>query len=290
MSPDPQLISVIIPVRNRAAVIGVQLDALAGQVTSRPFEVVVADNGSTDDTVAVAESHADQFSRLEVVEAGARRGAPYARNMATRAARGELLVFCDSDDIAHEAWLETLVSAWQPGSIVAGRIYPLRLAPDAPRCDDLTPGRPRQVVRGFLPFADGGNMAIGRRDLEWLGGWDESYRFSQDVELSWRGQQSGLTFIDAPDAVVFKRGAPKGWIRFRQYHRWGRAATRLYRRYHDEGMPKRSAGTVARSWAALGVHALRGTRDETERDLAVRQAGWYTGYLAGSVRYRVFYL
>ena len=112
--------------------IGLQLDALAGQTTSRAFEVIVADNGSTDDTVAVAESYADRFTRFEVVDAGARRGASYARNQGAGRARGELLVFCDSDDIVHDAWLKTMASAWQPGSIVAGRIYPLRLARERP--------------------------------------------------------------------------------------------------------------------------------------------------------------
>jgi glycosyltransferase involved in cell wall biosynthesis len=290
MSSAPDLISVIIPARDRAHVIGFQLDALADQRTERTFEVIVADNGSTDDTVAVAQSYANRFARLEVVEASARRGAGHARNMACRVARGDVLLFCDSDDVAHADWLETMVRAWVPGSIVAGRIYPMRLAPHAPRCDDMTPPNRRPVVRSFLPFGDGGNVAIGRLDLQWIGGWDESFRFSQDVELSWRAQVAGMAFINAPEAVIFKRGAPQGWIRFRQYHRWGRAATRLYRRYQDQGMARRPMPKVVRSWAVLGYHALRGTVDLHERDLAVRQAGWYTGYLAGSVRHRVWYL
>ncbi len=290
MSTAPDLISVIIPVRNRATQLGAQLDALAAQRTQRAFEVIVADNGSTDDTVAVAESYTDRFAHLEVVEASTRRGAGHARNMGSRAARGSLLLFCDSDDIAHRDWLETLATAWKPGSIVAGCIYPLRLGQDAPDSDDLPPGQPRQPLRGFLPFADSANLGVGRHDLAWVGGFDESFRFSHDVELSWRSQVAGLTFIDAPDAVMFKRGSPQGWIRFRQYHRWGRTATRLYGRYSDKGMPRRSPRTVIRSWAALGLHAVRAPLDPDERDLAVRQAGWYTGYLAGSIRNRVLYL
>ena len=254
MTTAPDLISVIIPVRDRAALIGTQLEALAVQRTPRAFEVIVADNGSTDDTVAVAESYADRFAHLEVVDASARRGAGHARNMGCRVARGDLLVFCDSDDIAHGDWLEALARAWMPGSIVAGRIFPLHLAPDAPDCDNLSPGRPRQEIRGFLPFADSACLGIGRHDLAWVGGFDESFRFSQDVELSWRAQVAGLTFIDAADAVIFKRVAPQGWIRFRQYHRWGRATTRLYRRYQDQGMRHATARAVARSWVALGYH------------------------------------
>jgi len=290
MTQGPDLISVVIPVRDRARLLPIQLESLAQQSTSRRFEVIVADNGSADATVAVAESFAERFERLEVVAAGDRRGASHARNVGTRHARGDLVAFCDSDDVAHGDWLEQMADAWEPGTIVAGRIYPLRLAPDAPRCDDLTPGAPRERLRGFLPFADSANLAMGRLDLEWLGGFDESFPRSQDVELSWRAQVAGLRFVDAPDAVIFKRGAPKGWIRFRQYHRWGRTAPRLYRRYREVGMPRRTTLEVARSYAALAVHAARSPFDEDERDLAVRQAGWYTGYLAGSIRHGVLYL
>jgi glycosyltransferase involved in cell wall biosynthesis len=289
MTSTPELISVVIPVRNRVGVIGAQLAALAQQSTTRRFEVVVADNGSTDDTVAVAESFADRFDRLELVDASARRGASFARNLAAERARGEMLAFCDSDDIAHADWLESLAARWRPGAHVAGRIYPLRLAPEAPVCPDLPSGKPREPVRGFLPFADSANFAIGRDDLRRIGGFDEAFPHSHDVELSWRAQLAGLEFADAPEAVIFKRGAPQGWIRFRQYHRWGRTAPRLYRSYRDQGMTSRSPREVARSWVALGLHGARAPFDLRHRDLAVRQAGWYTGYILGSIRYRVLY-
>ena len=289
MTSTPDLISVVIPVRNRAALIGNQLAALAQQSTTRPFEVLVADNGSTDETAAVVESFADRFEHLEVIDASARRGASFARNLGAGRARGEMLAFCDSDDVAHGDWLESLAGAWRPGAIVAGRIHPLRLAPDAPRCPDLPAGRPRGLECGFLPFADSANLAIGRDDLRGIGGFDETFPWSHDVELSWRAQVAGFEFADATDAVMFKRGAPHGWIRFRQYHRWGRTFPRLYRSYRHEGMSRRSPREVARSWAALGLHGARAPFDHVHRDLAVRQAGWCTGYLIGSIRYRVLY-
>jgi glycosyltransferase involved in cell wall biosynthesis len=289
MTSTPELISVVIPTRNRADLIATQLESLAEQSTTRAFEVVVADNGSTDDTAAVVESFADRFHHLEMVDASARRGSSFARNVGAERAHGEMLAFCDSDDVAHPDWLESLARVWRPGTMVAGRIYPLRLAPDAPACPDLPVGKPREGLRGFLPFADSANMAIGRDDLRDVGAFDEAYPWSHDVELSWRGQVAGLEFVDAPDAVIFKRGAPKGWVRFRQYHRWGRTAPRLFRHYRDQGMPNRRAREVARSWAALAVHAARSPFDPVERDLAVRQAGWYTGYVAGSIRYGVLY-
>jgi glycosyltransferase involved in cell wall biosynthesis len=290
MSPTPELISVIVPARDRAEVIAFQLEALADQATTRPFEIIVADNGSTDDTVAVARTFADRFERLEVVPATDRVGSGYARNVGARAARGELLVFCDSDDVAQVGWLEALARPWEPGTLVAGRIHPLRLVAGEPGTEPVPGGGPRGRLRGFLPFADGCNMAIGRQDFETCGGFDESFRFSQDIELSWRVQLAGLRFVDAPDAVMLKRWAPQGWVRFRQFHRWGQAGPRLYRKFRRDGLAPRPPRAVVRAWAALALHLVRAPFDERDRRLAVSQAGFDTGLMLGSLRQRVLYL
>jgi glycosyltransferase involved in cell wall biosynthesis len=289
MSITPELISVVIPVRNRAELIPFQLEALANQATTRRFEVIVVDNGSTDDTVAAARSFADRFERFEVVAAADGIGCGYARNVGAPAARGELLVFCDSDDVAHTAWLEAIAQAWEPGTLVAGRISPLGLARD-PAGGELPPGgRPRGRLRGFLPYADGCNMAIGRQDFETCGGFDESFPFSEDIEISWRLQLAGLRFVDAPDAVIYKRAAPGRWNRFRQFHRWGKDAPLLYRRFRHQGLRRRSARDVARGWGALALHLVRAPFDERDRRLVVSQAGFATGLVVGSLRQRVLY-
>jgi glycosyltransferase involved in cell wall biosynthesis len=292
----PRGVTVIVPVRNRADFIPRQLDALAAQATTEPFEVIVVDNGSSDATASVARAFVDRLDYLKVVDAHDRRGAAYARNVGASTASGELLAFCDSDDLVQPGWVDALVRAWTPESLVAGRIVSLDPSLQGPAplegSNDprTTTAHPRAPFRGFLPFADSANLAIGRRDLEGVGGFDETFRFSADVELSWRAQLAGLSFVQAPNAVVLKRPAPHGWIRFRQYHRWGRAACRLYRIYRPAGMPRRPTSTIARSWLGVGIHAARGIRDPAQRDLAVRQAGWCSGYAVGSLRQRVLYL
>ncbi len=173
--------------------------------------------------------------------------------MGAAAASGDLLVFCDSDDIVHPEWVESIEAAWTPESIVAGRIAVLHPDTD-PMVLPTGPNPGRAHFRGFLPFADSANLAIGRLDLRRLGGLDESFWFSADVELSWRAQLAGLTFVDAPDAVVFKRPAPAGWVCFRQYHRWGRTAPQLYRHFRAAGMPSRSARDTLRGYGAVGYH------------------------------------
>src|SRR4051794_1840994 len=104
---DP-VVSVIIPVLNGAMVIGDQLEALAQQTYEGSFEVIVADNGSTDGTRDVAALFAGKLAHLEVVDASARRGANHARNQAAAAARGRLLAFWAADARPDEQWLEPI--------------------------------------------------------------------------------------------------------------------------------------------------------------------------------------
>src|SRR3954451_7038513 len=79
-------LSVIIPCYNSAATLAAQLSALAGQKTTYCWEVVVADNGSTDNTRAAATVFGDRIPHLHVVDASARRGAAHARNTGAHAA------------------------------------------------------------------------------------------------------------------------------------------------------------------------------------------------------------
>lgn len=98
MSGTQVTTSVIIPCHDAGRTLGLQLEALWRQQDAEPFEVVVVDNGSTDDTVAVARSWADRLD-LRVVDAADRPGAAYARNRGVALCRGAKLLFCDGDDL-----------------------------------------------------------------------------------------------------------------------------------------------------------------------------------------------
>ncbi len=289
MTGAPTMISVVMPAHDRAPVIGFQLDALARQTTSRPYEVIVADNGSSDDTVAVAESFADRFERFKVIDASARAGAGPARNIGAAAAAGEMIAFCDSDDIVHHDWLEALAAAWRPGTMVAGRVVHDRDLDDDHVFAEV-PARPPRTRIDVPCLVQGGNMAIGRADLERLGGFDESFRYSQDTELSWRGQLAGLDYVEAVDALTFKRSAPTRRAELRQHYRWGRTRPRLYRRYRAEGFERRSPRALVRGYAKLMGHAALSPLDVHHRDMTVRMTGHFTGYIVGSVKYRVVHL
>jgi glycosyltransferase involved in cell wall biosynthesis len=96
---DEPLFSIVVPTYNRAHLIGPTLDSLLSQ-PDPSFEVLVVDDGSTDDTGAVIKARAQQDPRLRYLwKANGERGA--ARNFGTANARGTYVSFFDSDDLAY---------------------------------------------------------------------------------------------------------------------------------------------------------------------------------------------
>ncbi len=114
------LVSVVIPVHNVAATLGAQLDALADQDYRGDFEVIVADNLSTDRTRDVIASFSSRLPGLRLVKAFEKQGASYARNVGTRAATGDLILGCDGDDVVLGGWVSGLVDALSRFDIVGG--------------------------------------------------------------------------------------------------------------------------------------------------------------------------
>ncbi len=104
-------VSVVIPARDAEATIGEQLAALAEQRYNGDWEVVVADNGSTDATAATVERWRQRLPALRVLPVGAAKGINTARNAGALAARGEHLLYCDADDVVRPGWIAGLARA-----------------------------------------------------------------------------------------------------------------------------------------------------------------------------------
>jgi glycosyltransferase involved in cell wall biosynthesis len=100
-------ISVILPVHNRADVLGRAIQSVVDQ-TLQDFELIVVDDGSTDASLTVAKSFADP--RIRIIELGQNRGGNAARNAGVRAAQAPLIAFLDSDDTYLPEKLATMVA------------------------------------------------------------------------------------------------------------------------------------------------------------------------------------
>src|SRR5262245_28269709 len=89
-----------------------QVAALRGQRTDGiQFEVVWVDNGSTDGTLELVEEAVRDDPRMRVVSAPDFRSSYFARNRGVAAAEGDLLLFCDSDDVVDPDWVRTMSRA-----------------------------------------------------------------------------------------------------------------------------------------------------------------------------------
>ncbi len=102
-------ISVIIPLYNKKAIVSRSIQSVLGQ-SYQDLELIVVDDGSTDDSVAVVEQIKDERIRLIRQENG---GPSKARNTGAKHARGEWIVFLDADDELAEGALEHLMAMTQ---------------------------------------------------------------------------------------------------------------------------------------------------------------------------------
>ena len=285
----PTLVSVLVPVRDERPHLEQQLDAVAAQDYDEAWELVISDDGSRDGSRELAEHWTRRHGRGRVVTRAAAGGPGAARNAAARAARGDLLAFCDADDVVAGDWLTELVAAAAEADLVGGgHDGALLNGPVARRC--LEVHDPSEPFHGFAPVAAGSNLAIWREAFDAVGGFDESSPTAEDVALSWSAVAAGLRFAAAPRAIVHKRFAPGLRAVARQYYGYGRGDPWLYRRFAAAGMTRRDRDEVVRAWSALAWGALLWRRtSQCERCRLVVLAAVTAGRLAGSVRHRVLF-
>ena len=245
------MISVIVAVRNGLPWLHEQLDALRSQECSSPWEIIVADNGSTDGTIQVAQGYAAQDSRLRIVDASRVKGPAAARNVGVGAASGAILAFCDADDVVHPGWVESWLHALGDADVAAGRNDTWSLN-GAPAPQPAVPKPPPQAQQfGFLEAAGSGNMAVRREPFEVVGGFDEDLHVGEDTDLCWRLQLSGYRFAIG-SGVISRRESSGTLGLLRRSIDYGRCGPVLYRRYRSEGMRADPYGAL-RAWAYLIV-------------------------------------
>ena len=211
-------VSIVIPVYNEAEHLGACLDALARQ-TVEPYEVIVVDNNSTDNTVAIAESY--PFVRLKREP---RQGVIYARDRGFDAAQGELIGRIDADTLIAPDWVETvaLLFAERPElAAVTGQVryYGLALS-GVLDYFDLRIRRRMARLLGREVALQGANMAVRRsawqavrRTVCRRGGLHEDHDLA--IHLNALGQL--VRFDERLEAAIDCRRLESSWAAFCRY-------------------------------------------------------------------------
>lgn len=214
-------ISIIVATRNRADYLAAILDALAAQRCRSAFEVVVVDNGSTDETPALLEQYCRADSRFTAEhEPGV--GLSRAKNAGVRKARGRVLLFTDDDIVMESRWIAAYESFFAPRRdellLVGGPVVPVPhdlgqwpswLGGGLPEF-----GLPQYGARRLADseYVWGANMAMPKALFAEIGPWnegvgprgDERGTF-EDADYQDRVRAAGLPVWFAPTASVHHR-------------------------------------------------------------------------------------
>ncbi len=201
-------ISVVIPTYNRLPILRQCLQALELQETGGPlqaYEVVLVDDGSTDDTVRWLDAHATAFPHLRLIRQD-HGGPAEGRNRGVDEARGDVIVFIDSDLVVTERFLlhhaTALARAWDESGDRLCFTYGAVINTHNFEAPTSEPHKLRDLSWAY--FATG-NVAIDRRVLEQSGLFDTGFRLYgwEDLELGERLRRMGVRLVRCPEAVGY---------------------------------------------------------------------------------------
>ena len=194
------MISVIVPAYNAAHTITDCIQALCAQDVTEPYEIIVVDDGSQDDTAVRAQ------------QAGARvlhknRGRPAAaRNAGIHAARGELVCFTDADCVPKPDWLRELTAPFRDPEVIGAKgVYVNRQPELAARFVQIEYEDKYDLLddQATIDFIDTYSAAYRRDVLLANDGFDEQFPYLEDQELSFRLAARGYKMLFQPRAAVY---------------------------------------------------------------------------------------
>jgi glycosyltransferase involved in cell wall biosynthesis len=202
-------VSVIMPAYNVEPFIGAAIESVRSQTFS-DFELIVADDGSTDGTAAAVERHAQEDGRIRLLLSPSNRGLSVARNAALQHSRGAYLAILDSDDAWMPSFLGSQVdilerrpevdivttNAWFVGGSSSGRTAGPQ--PD-PRPDPDLLNLLEDETAVFI-------MCVFRRRVyDAIGGFDERFRTNEDYDFWIRAAIAGFRFARNDTPVAYYR-------------------------------------------------------------------------------------
>lgn len=230
--------SIIVPSFNRREEIGELLQSLTSINFPRErFEVIIADDGSSDGTSELVNTHQKTTNLNIRMFRQDHLGPGAARNMGMKHAKGDFFIFVDSDCTVDHRWLAAIdngLSEQDADAFGGPDSYrqdfpPLLKAINYSMTSFLTTGGIRGSKRRMGKFYPRSfNMGLSRQIYEKIGGFGD-LRHGQDIEFSHRIIKSGARIVLIPDAIVFHKRRTSLRKFFRQVFNWGVARINLYK-------------------------------------------------------------
>ncbi|MGB3236993.1 MAG: glycosyltransferase family 2 protein [Geitlerinemataceae cyanobacterium] len=200
--------SVVIPTYNRRKIIEKCLAALEQQRFSKKtsivgYEVILVDDGSTDNTLGWLETQSDRFPHLQIYRQN-HQGPAAARNLGVEMAKGETIVFIDSDLVVTETFLQAHADGLERGRKLSRRIFTYGAVINTCNFENPT-HEPYKITDFSAAYFATGNVAISRHWLEKAGLFDTQFSLYgwEDLELGVRLKKLKLKLIKCPEAVGY---------------------------------------------------------------------------------------
>ena len=223
------LVAVVIPARNEAALVADVVGAVKRQsLTGVQLEVIVVDDGSTDDTPARARAAGAHV--IEMRGPGEPGNPAAARNRGAAESHGDPIVFLDADCVVLDGWLAAILAAHERGATVVGGA--LALPPGLPasaRCDYYCGWyliHPKARA-GWVPHHPPPNLSVRREAFFSTDGFSTQPPLDYtNEERLWQGQlrARGDRLYFEPAAVAFHHNRPGFGNLLRRHYRWGYTA------------------------------------------------------------------
>ncbi|MGH1565360.1 glycosyltransferase [Mumia sp. DW29H23] len=233
---EPPFVSVIVPAYNEGVVIANCLRSIANSAYDR-YEVICVDDGSTDDTYAIARSVADELAQVTALtQPNSGKGA--ALNTGIAHARGSVLLLVDADGLFQPHTITRMLHAFRDDDIgaVCGNDRPVNLDRTQTKflalISHLGTGLMRRAMHELrcLPIVSGNIGAFRRNVLDAVGPVRED-TVGEDLELTWRVYGAGYRVAFAPHALLYAESPSTPRALWRQRVRWARGLLQVTRRH-----------------------------------------------------------
>lgn len=187
------MISVIIPCYNEEKYLGNCLRSLSQQTTNQPFEIIVVDNTSTDDTTQIAQQFSAALPLHVITEREKGRGA--ARDTGCRAAMGEIILTTDADGVVPGNWIDIMIAGFEDPAVVGvtGTCYIADQSWVANTVFNII--QPSITLIHRMVFGSfwvlGSNGGFRKSTYEKMGGYNRELNSQEDTQFSLQLQRYG---------------------------------------------------------------------------------------------------
>lgn len=200
------MISIIVPCYNAEKTIENCLNSLLKQQTKKSFEIIVIDDGSGDYTRFIVRKIAKKNKRIRYFWEK-NSGPAVARNFGAKKARGEIIVFVDSDCIAEKNWLEEITKPIKENIVGAQGRYRCNQKELIARLIQLEIEKNYEKMEkaDFIDFIGSYSAAYLKKVFEEMNGFCTEFPIAsgEDTELAFRINEKGYKMVFAPKAIVW---------------------------------------------------------------------------------------